>query len=143
MTTLVHRCPVPLLVARERPLRAGVLAATDGRPRSRSALTAAGRVARRLGADLTVVHVAEPDDDERRAELAAEMSNTRSLLSRDFRYIADSGPATPRILAAADQVGAGLVVVGSRGRQGLAAVTSTSEWIAHRAACSVLVERGR
>jgi nucleotide-binding universal stress UspA family protein len=143
MTALVHRCPVPLLVARERPLSAGVLAATDGRPRSRSALTAAGRVARRIGAGLTVVHIAEPDDHDRRAELAAELANIRALLGRDFRYIADFGAAAPRILAAAGTVGAGLVVVGSRGEQGLAAVASTSERVAHRAACSVLVERGR
>jgi nucleotide-binding universal stress UspA family protein len=141
MTALVHRCPVPLLVARERPLGAGVLAATDGRPRSRSALTAAGRVARRLGTGLTVVHVAGPAD--RSAELDAEMANTRALLGRDIRYVVDFGAAAPRILAIADDVRAGLVVVGSRGRQGVAALASTSERVAHGAACSVLVERGR
>jgi nucleotide-binding universal stress UspA family protein len=134
---------VPLLVARERPLSDGVLAATDGRPRSRSALTAAGRVARRLGADLTVVHIAEPDDRDRRPELASAMAGVRSLLGRDVRYVTEFGAAAPRIVAAAEGAGAGLVVVGSRGRLGVAALASTSERVAHRAACSVLVERGR
>jgi len=143
MTALVHRCPVPLLVAREPPLGAGVLAATDGRPRSRSALTAAGRVARRLGTELTVVHVAGPDDRDRCTELTAEMANTRALIGHDVRYVTGFGAAAPRILATAHDVRAGLVVVGSRGRQGVAALASTSERVAHGAACSVLVERGR
>jgi nucleotide-binding universal stress UspA family protein len=38
-------------------------------------------------------------------------------------------------------VGSDLLIVGSRGLQGARALGSVSEWIAHRAACSVLVVR--
>ncbi len=44
-TAMVHRATCSVLLARPKPLTAGVLAATEGRPRSRSALTAATLIA--------------------------------------------------------------------------------------------------
>ncbi len=69
-TAIVHRAACSVLLARPAPLTAGVLAATDGLPRTRSALTAATLIANRLGSPLTVLHVRELDDRERQRELA-------------------------------------------------------------------------
>ena len=104
-TLLVHRSAIPVLIARDRPLESGVVAATRERPADR-ALTAATLLAARLGAQLTVVE----------------------------------GSAVRAILLAGD--GAGLVVVGSSGRNGVSALASVSERVAHQAPCSVLVMRG-
>lgn len=142
-TTIVHRATCSVLIARARPLTSGVLAATDGRPRSRSALTAATLVANRLGTPLSVLHVREAGDHERRRELASELTNVRALLGRDLRYVTDDGSTPGRIVAAARDASVGLVVTGSAGKRGVAALGSTSERVAHQAPCSVLIVRGR
>ena len=141
-TELVHRSPIPVLVARERPLEDGVLAATRARPADRPALTVAARIAARTGAELTVVHIKERGDEARTAELQAELANTRAQLGRQLEFVTPSGPAARTIVDLAEGDGAGLVVVGSRGRTGLPALTSVSERVAHLAPCSVLVMRG-
>jgi nucleotide-binding universal stress UspA family protein len=141
-TLLVHRCRIPVLIARETPLQAGIVAATRAHPSDRPVLTAAAHLARRLGAELTVVHVATRDDDARAPELRAELANARALLGRPIDYYKTSGPATRAIVDAALGDGAGLVVVGSTLRSGLSAVGSVSERVAHLAPCSVLVMRG-
>src|SRR4051794_3288898 len=81
-TLLVHRSPIPVLVARERALAAGVVTGTRAHPGDRAAVTAATHLAARLGAELTVVHVAERDDAARRPELQAELANARAMLGR-------------------------------------------------------------
>jgi nucleotide-binding universal stress UspA family protein len=139
---LVHRCPVPVLIAREGALRSGVVAATRAHPSDRAALTAATHLAARLGAELTIVHVAKADDDKRANELRAELANVRALLGRPIDYFRPHGPAARAIVDAAQGDGAGLVVVGSTGRTGPSAVASVSERVAHHAPCSVLVMRG-
>ncbi len=142
-THLLHRSPIPVLVARERPLASGVLAATDGRPGARPALTAAARIAAWVEAELTVLHVRERDEDARRNELMAELDGLRAHLGREPRYTVDFGAASTRILAAAAADAPGLVVVGSGAKTGIAALASTSERVAHAAPCSVLVLRER
>lgn len=142
-TQLVHRSPIPVLVARERPLADGVIAATRARPADRIALITGARIAARLGAELTVVHVQERDDPTREPELQAELANTRALLGRDLDFVRPVGPTARTIVDTADGDGAGLVVVGSRLRVGLPALMSVSERVAHDAPCSVLILRGR
>jgi nucleotide-binding universal stress UspA family protein len=142
-TAIVHRAACSVLLARPKPLTAGVLAATDGCPRSRSALTAATLVASRLGAPLTVLHVRQVDDRDRSRELAAELTNARALLGRELRYVTDNGGTPARIVATARAACVGLVVTGSAGKHGVAALGSTSERVAHQAPCSVLIVRGR
>ena len=46
------------------------------------------------------------------------------------------------LVETAEGDGSGLVVVGSRSRTGVTALTSVSERVAHHAPCSVLVMRG-
>jgi nucleotide-binding universal stress UspA family protein len=53
----------------------------------------------------------------------------------------EQGSPHRRIAEVASEVGASLIVIGSRGRSGLAALGSVSERVTHRASCSVLVVR--
>jgi nucleotide-binding universal stress UspA family protein len=142
-TQLVHRCALPVLVAREHPLEAGVVAATRAVPADRFAVTTGAHIAARIGAEFMVVHVPERHDEKRRPELQAELANARALLGRPLDYLEDAGPPARALVAAAEGDGAGLVVVGSEGKQGLGALRSVSERVAHLAPCSVLVMRGR
>jgi nucleotide-binding universal stress UspA family protein len=142
-TLLVHRCEIPVLVARPRPLANGIVAAARALPEDRAALTTGARLAARLGAELTVVHVAEGGDDQRRRELRAELANARALLGRELDYYREFGNPARAIVVASQGDGAGLVVVGSSGRRGLSALASVSERVTHLAPCSVLVMRGR
>jgi nucleotide-binding universal stress UspA family protein len=142
-TQLVHRSPLPVLIARTRPLADGVLAASRAHPNDRAALTAATRLAARLGAELTVVHVRMRGDAARRPELQAELANARALLGRPLDLYEPSGPVARTLVDAAEGDGCGLLVLGSRARTGLLALGSVSERVAHLAPCSVLVMRGR
>jgi nucleotide-binding universal stress UspA family protein len=53
----------------------------------------------------------------------------------------ERGSPHRRIVEMANETGAALIVMGSRGRTGLAALGSVSERVAHRAGCSVLIVR--
>ena len=141
-TRLVHRSAIPVLVARARPLEAGVVVGTRAVPDDRRATTAAAHLAARLGAELTVVHVAGRDEHQW-PELHAELANARALLGRGLDYLREYGSPAHALVTAAEGDGAGLIVVGSRGRSGLPALSSVSERVAHLAPCSVLVMRCR
>jgi len=140
-TLVVHHCTIPVLVARERPLSAGVVVATRARPADRAALTAGTHLAARLGSELTVLHTEADDDERRRPELHAELVNARALLGRDLDYVQPTGPAAQAIVEEAEVAAAGLVVLGSRRRRGVSAIASVSERVAHLAPCSVLIMR--
>ena len=53
----------------------------------------------------------------------------------------EQGSPHRRIVEVGNETGASLIVMGSRGRTGLAALGSVSERVTHRAGCSVLVVR--
>jgi nucleotide-binding universal stress UspA family protein len=142
-TLLVHRSGVPVLVARDRLLSAGIVAATSGHPADRAALTAAVHLATWLGAPLTVLHVVVAGEHDRQAEIQAELTNARALLGQDLSYVTEIGEPGQAIAAVAARGNAGLVVLGSTGRRGLSAIGSVSERVAHGAPCSVLVLRDR
>jgi nucleotide-binding universal stress UspA family protein len=140
-TLLVHRSPVPVLIARDIPLCAGVVAGTRAKPADRPVLTAAAHLAARLNAELTIVHVPDGDGERQRPELRAELANARALLGRELDCLTETGSPARAIVSVAAYDGAGLIVVGSRGRLGIPALTSVSERVAHLAPCSVLVMR--
>ena len=53
----------------------------------------------------------------------------------------EQGSPHRRLVEFANEARAGLIVMGSRGRTGLAALGSVSERVTHRASCSVLIVR--
>ncbi len=140
-STIVHRAGLSVLVARVEPIASGVIAASDARPRTRPAITAATHIAARAGAPLTLLHVERTAGSTTVGELEAELANARALLGRDARLIVEAGHPADRIVAAAERKSAGLIVLGSELKTGLAALGSIGERVAHTAPCSVLIKR--
>ena len=144
--TAVHRSPVPVLVARRPPADAEfprhILLAVDGSPSSHVATEAAARIARQHGSRVAII--ADPGRDPAHRRALAEHAETILAATGTEPVMLDEHGAPHRaIAAAATELGCSLVVCGSRGLHGLAALGSVSERIADAAPCSVLMMRPR
>jgi nucleotide-binding universal stress UspA family protein len=130
-TALLHEAPCSVLLARKPrfgPFPASILCGVDGSDHSLLAAEVANDIAARFGSELVFVAATgeKPVDLERISDLGSEVvDDQRSPVEAlvDLSHEAD------------------LMVVGSRGLHGLAALGSVSERVAHRAASSVLVVR--
>ncbi|GGC01974.1 universal stress protein [Cellulomonas carbonis] len=152
-------CPVAIVPALADDASPRVVVGADGSPDSLAAIRAAAVEADRTGAELHVVHawaapvaylefgyaIGGPDkavEDSARVVLAESVAG----LAEDFpdlpvhRHLLRADPSTALLDAARD---ARLVVVGSRGRQGVARMLlgSVSHAIVLHAPCPVLVVR--
>jgi nucleotide-binding universal stress UspA family protein len=134
-----------------------VLLATDGSKDAALAVRAAVDVCERTGAELHVVHVWYSVPTARlRPFMRAELKKLGSeLLEEGVKRVEDSGGlvsgahlvegrAADEILDLAGQIGAGLIVIGSRGLGpvGRIALGSVSEAVIHHSDWPVLVLRG-
>lgn len=131
---MLHQAPCSVLIAR-RPVGGSrfpqsIVAGIDGSHVAALALAAAAELAEQFGADLRVATAAGGKGVD-----LAEARAQAPLLDEV------EGPPVPALVAAARA--ADLLVVGSRGLHGLAAIGSVSERVAHEASCSVLVVRRR
>jgi nucleotide-binding universal stress UspA family protein len=136
-TQLLHEAPCAVLMARDEPgegFPARVAVGADGSEESARAIQAGAGIAHRRGSALEAV-VATGGGS------APDAAAVRSALD------AAAGPDTPLRMESAAPVDAlsrldpDLLVVGSRGLQGLRSLGSVSERVAHEARCSVLVVR--
>lgn len=131
-TRMLHEAPCSVLIA--RPARdpdawpQTIVAGVDGSAESELAVAAARSVASSCEAPLRLVSASSDQVDRDAVQRLAP-----DVEERDGRAVG--------VLAAESET-ADLVVVGSRGLQGLKALGSVSERIAHQASCSVLVVRG-
>lgn len=152
----------PVLIARPAAPGGDVIGATDFSDPALPALRAAAAEARRRGVGLRLLHSLDLDsattlaasslggmmpllpegtaqalEDESRQRLAQAMADTG--MSGEV-IVVRSRPG-PGILAAAGEAAAGLIVVGTRGRSGLARLMlgSVAEDVVRRAPCPVLV----
>jgi nucleotide-binding universal stress UspA family protein len=129
---MLHEAPCPVLIA--RPARdpdtwpQAIVVGVDGSAESELAVAAGRSVSSSCGADLRIVSATRDQVDRDAAQVVAPELEELEGRALD-------------LLAAASET-ADLVVVGSRGLQGLKALGSVSERIAHQASCSVLVVRG-
>jgi nucleotide-binding universal stress UspA family protein len=139
-SAMAHHAPCSVLIARE-PTANGfpglIVHANDASPESRDAADVAGRLAARYGATAVTLHVGDSTDRGVADEAAALMSSSEM----DPVIRIEQGSPHRRIIEVADELGASLIVMGSRGRTGLAALGSVSERVVHRADCSVLIVR--
>ncbi|MDD5249410.1 MAG: universal stress protein [Rhodocyclaceae bacterium] len=124
-----------------------IVLATDGSPHSDTAAAVAAAVAVRHGLPLTVVSVSEAGDGQRddgaaQANVAQALAVARSAgaAAATGRVIADGKPYEA-ILAAVQETGADLVVMGRRGLNRMERILfgSTSEQVASHANCPVLI----
>lgn len=137
-SAMAHFAPCSVLVARQP--RAGafpglIVHANDGSPESLDAARVAGRLAARHGSTLVTLHVGETHDRSVAEEAVAIIESS----GREPVMKVEQGSPHRRIVEVANETGASLIVMGSRGRTGLAALGSVSERVTHHASCSVLI----
>ena len=134
-TEVIHKAPCSVLVARrgsesdEFPNK--VVVGVDGSPESAAAYAVARRLSERFNAELwpVVAHGGESVD--------------RRLVDRTIDRRREESPDEPVAALVAAAADADLLIVGSRGLDGLKALGSVSERVAHQAHSSVLVVRDR
>lgn len=139
----LHRATVPVLVARRPPAAAfprSILLATDGSESSNGAVELAALLARRHDARLTVI-AGSAQTAVRRHELARQAAGLFAATTCEPLIIDTVGKPHVAIARAAEEIGASLVITGSRGLTGIAALRSVSERVGEYAPCSVLVVR--
>ena len=156
-TTLLHEAPCPVLLARPVANLAAfprtIVVGVDGSPESLAAAQAAGDLAERFDASLRGLAATggKPVDVDGLVKLQRVESELApaaggrglSVESRPALRIqphdwSERPPVEALVTASAE---ADLLVLGSRGLHGFAALGSVSERVAHRAQCSVLVVR--
>lgn len=139
-SAMVHHAPCSVLIARQA--RADefprlILHANDGSPESLHAARVAGELASRHDSTVVTVHVSEGDGHGVADEAVALLEAT----GREPVIKVEQGSPHRVIVETANGANAALIVMGSRGRTGVAALGSVSERVAHRADCSVLIVR--
>jgi nucleotide-binding universal stress UspA family protein len=149
-----------------------ILLATDGSEEAELAARTAADLAEKTGSELHVVHVfgiapvgppvypeatdlqgvereAEAEGLQRTSEqrarevLEAEVEKLRSAGGMVAQAHLLEGRVAPEVVALAEEIGAGLIVMGSRGRGGIrrALMGSVSDSVVRHAHCPVLVVR--
>jgi nucleotide-binding universal stress UspA family protein len=141
-----------------------ILLATDGSKEAQLAATTAADLANSTGSELHVVHVGEiplvyhPERHGYRAEYEEHEKEAQQLLETEVARIREAGAtvaqahlrlgranvrAAEEIVESAQSIGAGLIVMGSRGQGRLrrALVGSVSESVVRHAHCPVTIVR--
>lgn len=156
-TTLLHEAPCPVLLARPADdpgaFPRSVVVGVDGSPQSLAAAEVAHELAERFGCSVRAVAATggKPVDVDGLVKIRS-LESTLLVATGSRRSPVERGPTVrspalewserPPVEALLEaSAEADLVVVGSRGLHGLAALGSVSERVAHRARCSVLVVR--
>jgi nucleotide-binding universal stress UspA family protein len=142
-SAIVHGSNVPVLIARHPEKGSfpdNVLLASDASPASDRAATLVARIGSAHDAKVTVVHV-DGATTEARWALARETAELLEATGREPVVVEVSGDPDEEIARVAAQTDASLVVIGSRGLEGIKAMWSVSERVVRMAPCSVLVAR--
>jgi nucleotide-binding universal stress UspA family protein len=140
-----------------------ILVPTDFSERADSALDYAIDLARKLGAKITVMHaylvtpldvlegaLVTTEGAAERIEAAHGAALDATIEKRKDRGVElgrllEEGEPRDSILAAAEEVGADLIVIGTHGRRGIsrAVLGSVTEWVVRHATCPVLTVHAR
>lgn len=138
-TAMAHHAPCSVLVARANPdFPRVILHANDGSPESMAAARVAARLAtRRDPTTLVTLCVGEGHGQG----VSKETVEIMEIIGVEPVLKTEQGSPHRKIVEVANDVGASLIVMGSRGQTGVKALGSVSEHVTHRAGCSVLVVR--
>jgi nucleotide-binding universal stress UspA family protein len=158
--SVVRHAPCPALVVRGESLAfpTKILLATDGSEEANLAASTAAELAKGTDSELHVVHVGsfvptflaateeEPGQAAREAHktLDDEVGRIEAADGTVAQAHLRFGGAPEEVVALAEDVGAGLIMMGSRGRGGIrrALLGSVSERVVRHAHCPVLIIRG-
>ena len=141
----LHAAAVPVLVARPvpsgGPLAGRVLVAAAGTEGDRRAAQVAAAIAARDGGSVTLLHIEGPRGPDVHRHLAEAAADAFALTGTEPVVVGVRGHAPDAVVAAAGELDASLLVLGSRSLAGLRAFASVSERVGARAHCPVLVMR--
>ncbi len=115
--------------------------AVDGSVPSRIAMEQAADLAKRFGADLTLIHV--HDSDEVDEVLARWRTDAQDRAGRNVQLLDLSGDPASEIVRCARERHCDLLLIGTHGRTGMRRLVlgSVAETVIRRAHCPVLVAR--
>jgi nucleotide-binding universal stress UspA family protein len=153
-------CPVMVVRKEAAAFPNKILLATDASEEAHLAATTAADVAERTGSELHVVHVSEvrpvyhPERHGYRAHYEELQREAQRLLEEQAEQLEEAGGKVARthlgmgrpdeeIVVLGQEIGAGLIVTGSRGLGGMrrALMGSVSDSVVRHAHCPVLVVR--
>jgi nucleotide-binding universal stress UspA family protein len=126
------------------PLTAPIVAGTDGSEMAARAVTRAAELAKRLGAELIVTTAyRRPFGDEAQAMLERVVAELSDQEGWRPSALARAGDPAEVLIEVAEEAGAQLIVVGSRGMSGTLRFTlgSVPDKVSHYAPCNVLIEK--
>jgi nucleotide-binding universal stress UspA family protein len=144
--SVVRHAHCPVMVARGEPVDfpTKILVATDRSREAQLAATTAADLARSTNSELHVVHVGfEQNRDEAQKELDTEVDMIGETGAQDIQAHLKFGMPDTAIVDLAEELGAGLIVMGSRGLGGMrrALLGSISDSVVRHAHSPVLVVR--
>jgi nucleotide-binding universal stress UspA family protein len=144
--SVVRHAHCPVMVVRGEPVvfPTKILVATDRSREAELAATTAADLAKSTNSELHVVHVGfDQFRDEAQKELDTEVSMIRETGATGIQAHLKFGMPARKIVELAEELGAGLIVTGSRGLGGVrrALLGSISDSVVRHAHCPVLVVR--
>jgi nucleotide-binding universal stress UspA family protein len=141
-TCAAHLLPIPLLAVRPAPdslpFPARVLVASDGSPESDWVVQAAAAIAGVHDGRVTLVHSRAASRDERHDRVLSQAAGLAEALGPEPVVRMEHAPAHHLVCEVARRERVSLIVMGSRRLEGVRALGSVSERVAHDAPCSVL-----
>lgn len=139
----LHHLPAPLLVTKGEdgaPARAEhVLVATDGSESSDALVRLAARIARERSARLTLVHALHDEDDAAPARVGAQPQAAQGHAGTAGELLVAAGQPWSVVLDAASELSPSLLVMGTRGLEGLRTLGSQSRRVVHATDTPVLL----
>ena len=120
-----------------------ILLATDGSKDAQLAATTAADLAKRTNSELHVLYVGEAPTFLAQKELETQVGMIRESGAQDIQAHLEFGRPDTAIIALAEELGAGLIMMGSRGLGGVrrALLGSISDSVVRHAPCPVMVVR--
>ena len=137
-------CPVTVVRAQAVDFPTKILVATDRSREAELAATTAADLAKSTNSELHIVHVGfEQKRDEAQKELDTEVDMIRESGAQDIQAHLEVGIPDTAIVDLAEELGAGVIVMGSRGLGGVrrALLGSISDSVVRHAHCPVMVVR--